>query len=137
MRVFFDTSAFVKRYVEEPGSDEVQALLVEAEQIVVSALCLPECLSALQRLRREDRLTTDEHGWLKDAILADLAGSEVCHLVPEVIDASVACLERHALRTLDAVHLGSALVVDPSLFVSGDRRLIEAGRSEGLAVRLV
>jgi predicted nucleic acid-binding protein len=92
MRVFFDTSAFVKRYVEEPGSDEVQALLGDAEQIVVSVLCLPECASALRRLLREGRLTADEYRWLKEAILIDLAASDVCHLLPAVIDASVECL---------------------------------------------
>ena len=74
---------------------------------------------------------------LKDAVLVDLASAVVCHLVPEVMDVSVACLERHPLRTVDAIQLGSALVVGSDVFVSSDRRQIEAARREGLVVHLV
>jgi predicted nucleic acid-binding protein len=50
MRTFFDTSAFVKRYVEEPGSERVMEICREAEHLVLSLICLPEMVSTLNRL---------------------------------------------------------------------------------------
>ena len=38
MRLFFDTSAFLKRYIEEPGSSEVEELCKQAEDVAVSML---------------------------------------------------------------------------------------------------
>ena len=43
-------------------------------------------------------------------------------------------VERHPLRALDALHAGSAIVYQPDLFVSADRRQTEAADREGLAV---
>jgi predicted nucleic acid-binding protein len=58
MRVFFDTSAFVKRYVDEPGSDCVQELCSRADQIALSVVCFPEMISTLNRLVRERKVST-------------------------------------------------------------------------------
>ncbi len=51
MRYFFDTSALVKRYVQETGSDLVDKAFEEANQIIVSAITRIETLSAFRRLR--------------------------------------------------------------------------------------
>jgi hypothetical protein len=37
MRVFFDTSALTKRYVEEKGPEQVRALCAEADALGVKA----------------------------------------------------------------------------------------------------
>jgi uncharacterized protein len=78
--VFFDTSASVKRYIDEPGSETVSAILEAAEALIVSALCLPECVSAFQRMVREGHLSSQEYAQLKDVLLADLGDAIVCHL---------------------------------------------------------
>lgn len=134
VNAFFDTSALMKRYVEEPGSNAVVALLDRADSLTVSVLCLPESISAFRRLVREGRLSPDEYRLVKGRLLRDLANAEICHLVPQVVDLGVACLERHALRTLDALQLACSLAVHPDVFVSADRRQVEAARREGLVV---
>lgn len=50
MRVFFDTSALVKRYIEEPGTDKVIGISGQAEHLVLCIICLPEMISTLSRL---------------------------------------------------------------------------------------
>ena len=55
MKVFFDTSALTKRYVEELGSEQVRALCAEAGALGVSILVVPELISTLCRLVREGR----------------------------------------------------------------------------------
>ncbi len=134
MRVFFDTSAFVKRYVEEPGSEHVQELCSGADRLVVSVLCLPEMISTLNRLVRERKIAHAAYSALKALILEDLEQAEVVNLTASVVARAVRLLEENPLRALDALHLGCAAEISPDVFVSADERQIEAGRRAGLDV---
>ena len=134
MRIFFDTSALTKRYVEEVGSEEVRALCAEADALGVSVLVLPELISTLCRLVREGRLFSEDYQSLKSALQADLSDADLCDLSQETFEETIGCLERQPLRALDALHVGSALVYQPDLFVSSDRRQAKAAAREGLAV---
>ena len=55
MRVFFDSSAFVKRYVREAGTDLVLSWCEQATELCLSGIALPEIVSAFCRLLRENR----------------------------------------------------------------------------------
>ena len=134
MRVFFDTSAFVKRYIEEPGSDKVIEICRQAEYIVLCVICLPEMISTLNRLVREYQLGADDCQKTRDLVLKEIEDAEICFLTPEVVTRTMRCLENNALRAMDAIHVACALVVQPDLFVSSDQRQIEAARNEGLTV---
>lgn len=134
MRVFFDTSALTKRYVEEMGSEQVRDLCAEADALGVSVLVLPELISTLCRLVREGRLSSEDYRSLKSALQADLSDADLCDLSQGAFEQTIRCLENHSLRSLDALHVGSALVYQPDLFVSADRRQAKAAGCEGLAV---
>jgi uncharacterized protein len=134
MRVFFDTSAFVKRYVEEPGTDKVIEICRQAEHLVLCATCLPEMISTLNRLVREGKLPTNDYRKTRDLILKEIEDAEICYVTPAVVTRTIRCLEHNALRAMDALHLGCALIVEPHLSVSSDQRQIEAAEREGLNV---
>lgn len=134
MRVFFDTSALAKRYVEEKGSAQVHEICAEAQSLGVSVLVLPELISTLCRLVREGRLASEDYGRLKATLHTDFSDVDLCDLSQAAFDRSLLCLERYPLRALDALHVGSALAYEPDLFVSADHRQIEAAGQEGLAV---
>ena len=134
MKVFFDTSAFVKRYVEEPGSEKVIEICDQAEQLVLCVICLPEMISTLNRLVREGKLRSGDYRNIQDLILKEIEDAEICTITPEVVAQTIRCLENNVLRAMDALHIGCALVVEPDLFVSSDQRQIEAARKEGLKV---
>lgn len=134
MRVFFDTSALAKRYVDEVGSEQVRMLCTEADALGVSVLVLPELISTLCRLVREGRLSVENYRDLKSAVQADLSDADLCDLSQDAFEQTISCLENHSLRALDALHVGSALVYQPDLFVSADRRQAMAASREGLAV---
>jgi uncharacterized protein len=134
VRLFLDTSAFVKRYLSEPGTDRVLALTASAESLGVSVLVLPEAVSTLRRLVREHRLRESEYAIVKSGLVRDLADADVCDLTPGALERAVGCLERHALRALDALHIGCAHAYRPDLFVSADQRQCDAARAEGLVV---
>ena len=134
MKLFFDTSAFIKRYVDEPGSERVLDLTASAGEIGLSVLIIPESISTLRRLVRENRISEVDYRSLKAAILIDVADADVCDLTPMVIECTIKCLERSPLRALDAIHVGCACAYRPDLFVSADRRQIQGAESEGLRV---
>lgn len=134
MKVFLDTSAFAKRYVAEQGSDKVIALCQQADSLIISVICLPELISTLSRLLREKKLAKADYRKLKGDALADLADVDICQFTPDILTSVVSLLESHPLRTMDALHVACALVVEPDIFVSADRRQLSSAQKAGLKV---
>lgn len=134
MRVFFDSSAFVKRYVREEGTDVVLSWCDVATELCLSGIALPEIVSAFCRLLREDLVSPVQYRHLKTMLMADISDAAICDLTPEVIRQSIISLEKNVLRGMDAIHLGSALALDVELFVSADARQCDAATQAGLRV---
>ena len=134
MRVFFDSSAFVKRYVREEGTDVVLSWCDQATELCLSGIALPEIVSAFCRLLREDLVSPVQYRHLKTMLMADISDAAICDLAPEVIRQSIIRLEKNVLRGMDAIHLGSALALNVDLFVSADARQCDAATQAGLRV---
>ena len=134
MNIFFDSSALAKRYLEEKGSDRVQAILSSASALGVSVICVAEIISALCRRRRERRLSTQQYRDAKAALFSDIEDASVIGIGDEVIARSVELLEHFPLRSADALHLACAAEWSAELFVSADERQARAARAHGLKV---
>jgi predicted nucleic acid-binding protein len=134
MLVFFDTSAFVKRYIREPGTDEVLDWCDRATEIGLAGIVLPEIISAFCRLRRESLISGEQYGLLKSSLLADIEDAALCDLAPTVMAQTVLALENNTLRAMDAIHIGSAVILKADVFISADRRQCEAAVQVGLRV---
>lgn len=134
MRVFFDSSAFVKRYVSEAGTEAVLAWCDRASEIGLSGIALPEIVSAFCRLRRESRIDDTQYRQLKSLLLADIEDAAICDLTPEVLAQSIASLETNVLRGMDAIHIGSAVALKADVFISADQRQRDAAIRAGLRV---
>ena len=128
MRLYLDSSALAKRYLEESGTARVIALCAEADEIFLSVLCIPECVSAFNRLKREGRLTAKRYQDLKRDFLLDIDQATMVAISPEVLAAAVRCLEQASLRTLDAIHVASGLDQACDLFLTSDQRQFEVAR---------
>jgi len=137
MRVFFDSSAFAKRYLGETGSDAVIGWCDKATEIVLSGVALPEIISAFCRLRRAGLLSETQYRRLKGLLLADIADVAVCDLSPIVMAATFASLEGSPLRAIDAIHIGSAVALKAAAFVTADKPQSMAARRSGLKVAVV
>lgn len=134
---FFDSSAFAKRFIEESGSDEIEKICYDSESIAVSSICFPEIISALNRRLRESSFSKKDYLLIKERLIEEFEHIEIINLVPEVIAKSIILLEKNSLRTLDAIHVASALLLKSDLFVSADKRQVVAAKKTGLKVRLV
>lgn len=133
---YFDASALVKRYVDEPQGEAVRGLLASAIP-ATSRLSEVEIASALLRRWREGDLSAEERDRALTALAADLAAMNVVELGPEVSALAIRLLERHGLRAGDAVQLASSSYLQKKIgreveFLAYDRRLVEAAAREGL-----
>jgi predicted nucleic acid-binding protein len=137
LNVFFDSSALAKRYIEEKGSDQVQAILSSASALAVSVICVPEIVSALCRRRRERRLSSEEYQNAKGSVLTDLDDATVIGITEEVIAHGVALLEQFPVLSADALHIACASEWLTDLFVSADARQCKAARARGLQVEAI
>jgi predicted nucleic acid-binding protein len=125
--VYLDSSALVKLVVTEPESAALMRALQAWPDRVSSALALTEVPRALRRAgfgRAEGRRTR--------AILSRIALVDV----DRRILAAAAAIEPPGLRTLDAIHLATALLVreDLATLVTYDRPLAAAAERAQLEV---
>ena len=135
--IYLDTSLLVKLYLPEPDSRAVAEAVGKDAQVVVSDLARPEFASAVARLAREGALSASRGRGLLQRMDEDWPRFTRVQVTDEVIAAGRAALDHHALRTLDALQLGSALVVaraapSPLPFGTANRRLGAAAEAEGL-----
>lgn len=137
MRVFFDSSAFVKRYVSEAGTDVVLNWCDQAVEIGLSAIALPEIVSAFCRLRRDGKINDIQYRQLKTLLLTDIEDAAICDLTPAVLAQSITSLETNVLRGMDAIHIGGAVALQADVFISADQRQRDAAVRAGLRVEAV
>ena len=137
MNIFFDSSAFIKKFIQEQGSAEVDDYCQQASMLGLSIICLPEMMSALNRKVREGNLSIGDYFNLKEQIAEDIKDIQIINLVPEVVEGSIALLEKNMLRSLDALHLSCAIMWSSEVFVSSDKRQIQAAENSGLQVKYI
>jgi len=132
MKLSIDSSSFAKRYIQEIGSDKLDDLLQHASELAFCVIVVPEIISGLKRRLREHSLTDRDYREAKKQLLDDVRDATVLQLTPAVISRSVKLLEGNVLRTLDALHVACALEWKADLFVTSDRRQLDAATNFGL-----
>ena len=124
-----ETSALLKRYVDESGRDTLVALMAADDVWAASQLAWTEAHIALCRIPDE----TDRASALA-ALAADwkeflvVETDQHCHARAAVIGCA------NGLRTLDAIHLAAAEMLGGATLVTFDRRLARAAVSIGVRV---
>lgn len=133
---FFDSSAFFKLLVDEPGREDAVRVWDGSDVVAASRLAVPEVSAAIGAARRADRLDARNERRARSEWAEYWAATQVLELTPALADAAAALAERLVLGGADAVHLATALTaadVEPVL-VTWDRRLAMAAIDAGLAV---
>ncbi len=133
---YFDTSALVKNYIHEAGSTRVRELLATYE-FVSSAIAPIELQSAIRRRYQQGEMTSRHYAAILSRVKQDRAFWQLVEPVPQVLTKAEELVASYNVRTLDAVHLASAIVIQDSLntplpFVTGDERQLAAARDLNL-----
>ena len=124
--VYADSSALVKLIVEEDEASALERELSDEPTLVSSALARVEVTRAV-------RVQTEGNAVAEGAAARLVASCRLVPAVDEILETASAVATRD-LRTLDAIHLASALRVAPDAVVTYDRRLAEAAVGARLRV---
>jgi uncharacterized protein len=129
---YFDTSVLVKNYIQEAGSTRARELLGTYE-FVSSAIAPVELHSAVRRRHRQGEMTRQHYTSILTRVKQDRAFWQLVEPVSPVLTKAEELVVTHSVRTLDAVHLASAIVIQdsinrPLLFVTADERQLAAAR---------
>ena len=139
---YFDTSALIKRYVDEEGRREVLQLL-RRHQCVASAVLSVELRSALRRRVTDGSLDARRVPEILKRFAADREFWALVEVTSEVLQAAEKLVAAHPLRTLDAIHVASAELFADRLgtseltFVSADARQTAVATIVGMATENV
>jgi predicted nucleic acid-binding protein len=136
---YFDTSVLVKRYVKEEGSTTARRLL-QRYRFLSSAVAPVEILSALSRRRTAGELTQRDFLAIRARLHKDRAYWELVEAGAIVLSQAEDLVQKTGLRTLDALHVASALTFQAASgltipFITADVRQREA--AETLALNLI
>ena len=137
MRVYFDSSAFIKRFVDETGSEETDEALRNTSELGLSIVCFPELISAFNRKLREKKIKNKTYQELKNMVSEDIEDADIINMTPTVLERTILLLEENVLRSLDAIHIASALEWNAQLFVSSDKRQVTAAEHSGLNIKFI
>lgn len=131
MTTYVDSSALLKRYVDEPDSTTAERLLLSDPVLVTSWLTLVEVRRGLPRLLDGPALRE-----AKQQFTNDLDAFAMVAIDEAVCRAAAQIGEQLVVRSVDAIHLASAqrLVVPGLPFITFDFRQAQAARSLGFTV---
>ena len=139
-RYFLDTSALVKIYHREVGSDYCLGLYANHSHIIISELARVELHSAVYRKQREKQLNAKALNAVLKMFKQDCEGRyEVLQVASLVYDEACSLLSRYAtmygLRTLDSLQLATFINYcekDQDCFVCADKKLSAVVECEGI-----
>ncbi len=136
---YLDTSALIKRYVDEPGSEELRAIWPSFQVVGSAVIVHVEIASALAKATRQGWLDESEAQRVWQAFLRDWGKMTLINLGLPVINRASQLAWNHRLRGYDAVHLAAALIWQEGLAESVrlctfDQRLWNAARQVSLDV---
>jgi predicted nucleic acid-binding protein len=136
---YLDTSALVKRYVEEPGSKIIDEIYRDAYKgvgkLAFSCWNIAEAAVVLDKYER--KLGLDARKLLRNLLresstLSRLRRLLVVSVSPLILRASLKLVLKHHIYAADALQLVSAKSIDNCTFVTGDKELARVAKAEGL-----
>lgn len=123
--MYADSSALVKLFLREPESAALASYIPPGAVLVSSALARVEVTRTVRVAGLEDEVEGGLDGMLDGVGLVD---------IDRTILGRAAALANASLRSLDAIHLATAMAVGPDAVLAYDRGLCRAARTVGLHV---
>lgn len=143
---FLDSSALVKRYINETGSAWVLGLFTPtlSNEFFVAAITGIEIVAAITRRARNGSVTVADAALICNQLRSDLQTDyQVIEITEGIINSAMALAETQGLRGYDAVQLAAGCAINglcianglsPIIFVSADEELNLAAANEGLLI---
>ncbi len=138
MILFCDTSALVKLYVHEQGSDQVLERASACDILAVCRIAWVEAISAMARRAREEPRDVRALAEARRRFEADWPGYLTLEVTQELAELAGDYADTFALRAHDGVQLAAVQILHRDapgevLFACFDARLANAARVLGIA----
>jgi predicted nucleic acid-binding protein len=140
--IYLDTSAFVKEYHDEEGSEYVHEIFRKAKEgeviLFISLWTISETINALDRHKRRKEIKDDEFGIVIGAIFSDILDLkehgtlEVIEMDAGLVKMSWGMIIKEHLSAADALHLVTALKKNATVFLAADKKLVAVAEKKGL-----
>ena len=139
MNLYLDTSALVKCYVAERGSEEAFDLTMRAEVVASSLISQTEVAAAIAKAVRLGWINSESGRTAQHTFLSQWSDFFRIPVTEAIVARADSLAWNYALRSYDAVQLASALTWQESLgapvtLATFDRELWEASPKAGLHV---
>lgn len=143
---FLESSALVKRYINEIGSNWVLGLFDPTidNEFFVAAITGVEIVAAITRRAWNGSIAAADAALVCNQLKSDLQTDyQIIEITQEVISSGIALAQTYGLRGYDAVQLAAGRAINelcvangllPIIFVSADEELNLAAIDEGLLV---
>jgi predicted nucleic acid-binding protein len=134
--LFFDTSALVKRYYEEDGSENVDELIEDEDStVIITSLSIIEATSAFRRKHNRGEIEQERMNRLLSTFFEEAIEDFVIVPIEEsFMKYSFSLILAEDLRTLDGLQLSAAITVNQEnlKFISADKKLNEVAKEQEL-----
>ena len=138
MSLYAESSAVLAWLLDEEGASAVRQLLGSADAIVASDLTLIECDRVLLRAAALGELTEADAADRRALFAKAALHWHILRISPEIVERSRRPFPGEPIRTLDAIHMASAIAARSALggleLLSLDDRIRRAARRLGLRV---
>jgi uncharacterized protein with PIN domain len=135
VNLYAESSAILAWLLDEPAAPQVRRLLGAASLIIASDLTLIECDRVLLRAAAVAELTEAEAADRRAQLAAAASHWHILHMAQEVVERARQPFPAEPIRTLDAIHLASALTARAAVaglaLLSLDARVRDAGKKLG------
>ncbi|HEV3077647.1 MAG TPA: PIN domain-containing protein [Thermoanaerobaculia bacterium] len=139
MNLYADSSAILSWIFGELEGLAVREVLAAADSVLASDLTLVECDRTILRAQTAGTVTEVQAAERRDLLIATAAHWHLLRLDAEVLERARRPFPAEPIRTLDALHLASALAARALLpdlvLLSLDKRMRAAGQGLGFVVR--
>ena len=137
MILFCDTSALVKLYVHEDGTDDMVRETAASDLIAVCRIASVEIMSAMARRSREQSQEAATIARARNRVVADSQHYLTLDLTQELVELAGEYADAFALRAYDRVQLAAVQTLHRELpgevsFACFDGRLVKAARVLGI-----
>jgi hypothetical protein len=133
---YFDTSALIKLFINEPGSSTANQAWKSATHLVAARITYAEARAALAAAARipQRQFSGQDHAQAKDLLEQTWQRMIKINITDSIVHTAGELAEQHALRGYDAVHLACVVHTTADALVCADSALITAAQKRGIGI---
>jgi predicted nucleic acid-binding protein len=136
---YVDSSVMVKHYVEDEADSPLASKYITSYKLYASCIMQIEVFSALARKLQLQEISAKDVEKIKEAFLSDCLRIGMIEVSDEVIKEAQDLVFKTSLKTLDAIHLASSILLGRITeaafpFITSDKKLALMAEKEGFKI---